>query len=249
LSATTRPFRALLRKLVLSPYLDLFGALLVLGVCIARDFHQTIFFQGEIQFGIPLRELTGYVVQGAYPLGILSTIGAILSLMATRLVGRQRNLGNMFGVVTTINSGLNDFLFGNGSAAITYPLTFLIQTFAVSRWAKGEQIRKRDKYFYIIVGVGLVLGFFLVFLGAKVFGGRMDIGFLSTVSLAFGLSLGANFSNALKYEETWLSWIIYNIVQLVKNSMLMNLANVVKYVFYLFNAVITLGDWKLNGDR
>lgn len=233
----------------MSPYLDLLGAVLVLGICIARDFHETVYVNGEIQFGVPIGDLMGYVFEGAYPLGILSTIGAILSLMATRLVGRQRNLGNVFGVVTTINSGLNDFLFGNGSAAITYPLTFFLQTFAVSRWAKGEKIRKRDKYYYLIVAVGLVLGFILVFLGAQLFGGRTEIGFLTVVSVTFGLSLGANFSNALKYEETWLSWIVYNIVQLIKNIMLANLANVVKYVFYLFNAGITLGDWKLNGDR
>ncbi len=249
MSLSKQPANPLLRKLVASPYLDLIGAVLVLGVCVVRDFHETIFFQNEIQFGVPFSELLSYIGRGAYPLGILSTIGAIFSLLATRLVGRQRNLGNIFGVVTTINSGWNDFLFGNGSAAITYPVTFFLHTFAVARWAQGERIRKRDRRYYYIVGVGLLLGFALVFLGAKIFGGRLDLGFLSVVSLTFGLSLGANFANALKYEETWLSWIVYNIVQLIKNLMLANLANVVKYIFYLFNAGITLGDWKLNGDR
>jgi hypothetical protein len=42
--------------------------------------------------------------------------------------------------------------------------------------------------------------------------------------------------------------MLYNIVQLAKNAMINNLANVVKYIFYMFNAVITWFDWRLNGD-
>ncbi len=237
-----------LRKLVQSTSLDLFGAILIFGVCYYRNFHGTIFYQGEIQFGIPFGELWGYVKNGAYPLGVLSTIGAIFSLLSTRLVGKQNNIGNYIGVVTTVNSGANDYLFGNASAIITYPLTFFITTFAVANWHKGEKIRKRDTRYYLIVFIGLVIGFMLVYLGAYLFGGRTDHAFLAVVSLTFGLSLGANFCNALKYEETWLSWIIYNIVQLTKAIMQINIANVVKYIFYLFNAFITLFDWKLNGD-
>ncbi len=244
--STSRP---ILRQLVQSKYLDLFGALLIFGVCYYRNFHQTIFFQGEIQFGIPFKELWIYVQQGAFPLGIFSTAGAVFSLLSTRLVGKQNNWGNFIGILTTINSGVIDFLFGNASAIITYPLTFFIVTFAFNKWKKGALIKKRDTNYYLIIGAGLIIGFALVYLGAYLFGGRTDNTFLVIVSLTFGLSLGANFCNALKYEETWLSWIIYNIVQLTKNTMQMNIANVVKYIFYLFNAFITLFDWKLNGDK
>ena len=241
--------RPILRQLVQSKYLDLFGALLVLGICYYRSFHETIYYQGDIQFGIPTNELLGYMRQGAFPLGILSTIGAVLSLLGTRLVGKQNNSGNLLNTFTAINSGVLDFLFGNASAAITYPLSFFINTFAFTNWKKGQKIRKIDRNYFIIVITGLVIGFALVFLGANLLGGRTDTTFLSVVSLTFGLSLGGNFCNALKYEESWLSWIIYNIVQLIKNTMLMNIANMVKYVFYLINAFITLFDWKLNGDK
>lgn len=241
--------RPILRQLVQSKYLDLFGALLIFGVCYHRNFHQTIFFQGEIQFGIAFKELWTFVQQGAFPLGIFSTAGAVFSLLSTRLVGKQNNWGNFIGILTTINSGVIDFLFGNASAIITYPLTFFIVTFAFTKWQKGELIRKRDTNYYLIIIAGLIIGFALVYLGAYLFGGRTDPTFLIIVSLTFGLSLGANFCNALKYEETWLSWIIYNIVQLTKNTMQMNIANIVKYIFYLFNAFITLFDWKLNGDK
>ena len=241
--------RPILRQLVQSKYLDLFGALLVLGVCYYRSFHETIFYQGSIQFGIPTTELWSYVQQGAFPLGLLSMLGAILSLLGTRLVGKQNNWGNLLNTFTAINSGVLDFLFGNASAVITYPLSFFINTFAFANWNKGQKIRKIDRNYFIIVIAGLLIGFALVFLGAHLFGGRTDTTFLTIVSITFGLSLGGNFCNALKYEESWLSWIIYNIVQLTKNTMQMNIANVVKYIFYLFNAFITLFDWKLNGDR
>jgi len=238
----------ILRNLVLSPYLDVFGALLILGVCISRNFHGTIYHHGEIKFGIPITELWEVVRQGAFPLGITSTIGAVFSMLATRFTGKQHNSGNVLGIATTVNSGLNDFLFGNRSALITYPVSFFLHSYAAVNWPKGEQVKKRDLRYYLLIIFGLILGFALVYLGAYLLGGKTGHSFLIVVSITFGLSVGANFANVFKYEETWLSWSIYNVVQLVKNTMLLNLANVVKYVFYLFNSAITLMDWKINGD-
>lgn len=239
----------ILRKLVYSNYVDLFGAALILGVCIWRNFHGTYYSGGEMEFGIPLSELTTKISQGSYPLGIMSTLGAVFSMLATRFTGKQKNSGNMIGIATTVNSGTNDFLFGNHSAIITYPITFISHSLAALNWHKGEKIKQRDSRYYLIVGIGMLVGFGLVYLGAYLFGGKTEHSFLIIVSITFGLSAGATFANIFKYEETWFSWSIYNVVQLIKNSMLMNLANVVKYIFYLFNAAITLFDWKLNGDK
>jgi len=119
---------------------------------------------------------------------------------------------------------------------------------AYKKWADGEKIKGRDKRYYFILVIAMIIAFALVHLGAYLFGGKTDTNFLLIVSLTFGLSLGATISNVFKYEDTWLSWSIYNVVQLVKNSMLMNMANVVKYVFYLFNAALTLIDWRYNGE-
>jgi nicotinamide mononucleotide transporter len=238
----------ILRRLVQSKYLDLIGASLIFFTCVVRDFLGTIYFQGEIQFGIPLSELVSYTTQGAYPLGVFSTFGAVFSLLSTRLVGKQNNWGNFIGVITTINSGLNDYLFGNHSAVLTYPITFFVSIFATYNWFKGERIRKVDLQYFLIIGLAMVIAYSLVYLGFYYFGGLDSTIFFHTVALTFGLSLGANAANSLKYEETWTSWIIYNTVQLVKNVIQMNVANVAKYVFYLFNAFITLFDWKLNGD-
>jgi len=238
-----------LRQLVHSTWLDVLGAILILGVCIFRDFHETVFYQGEIKFGIHISDLWSQMKNGAFPLGILSTLGAIFSLLSTRFISKQKNSGNMIGVATSINSGVIDFLFGNRSAAITYPVSFFLNSLSVFRWHNGEKIREKDKQYYLIFIFGIALGFALVYLGAYLFGGKSDHAFLIVVSITFGLSIGGNFANAFKYEETWLNWTIYNIVQLVKNIMLVNIANIVKYIFYLFNAIITLFDWKINGDN
>lgn len=236
------------RQIVQSTYIDWFGALLILGICIFRDFHGTIYYQGEIQFGIPFLELPNYMQKGAFPLGIFSIIGAIFSILSTRLVGKQNNWGNVIGIITTISSGAIDYMFGNHSAVITYPVTFAIHNFAFANWRKGAKIRQRDVWYYLIFGAGILLGFALVYLGAYLFGGRTDFYFLSLVAIIFGISIGANFCSALKYEETYGNWMIYNLVQLAKNFTQMNIANVVKYTFYLFNASATLVDWKFNGD-
>ncbi|MEM9884602.1 MAG: nicotinamide mononucleotide transporter family protein [Bacteroidota bacterium] len=237
-----------IRQIVQSSYVDILGALLIFGVSYARNFHGTIYYQGEIQFGIPFLELSSYLQKGAFPLGILSIVGAIFSVLSTRLVGKQNNWGNFIGILTTISSGATDYMFGNHSAIITYPVTFAIHNFAFVNWRKGAKIKKRDVWYYLIFAAGIAIGFVLVYLGAYLFGGRTDFYFLSLVAIIFGLSLSANFCSALKYEETYGNWMIYNIVQLAKNFTQMNLANVVKYTFYLFNAAVTLVDWKFNGD-
>ena len=239
----------IIRSLVLSKHLDILGALVVLITSVARNFQGTIFYEGKIHFGIPMSELTDYIFMGAYPLGILAIIGAIFSMLSARLVGKQNNTGNVIGIITTVNSGANDYLFGNHSSIITYPITFLVTSFATYNWHKGERIRKRDTRYYIIILSTLLIAYILVYIGFYLFGGLDSEVFFHTVAITFGLSLGANVCSSLKYEETWLSWVIYNAVQLVKNIIQMNIANVAKYIFYLFNAMITLVDWKWNGDK
>jgi len=241
--------KPILRKLVQSPYLDVLGALLIFGVCISRDFHGTTYQNGVIEFGTPISHLWSAMMSGAFPLGIVSIIGAVFSVLSTRLIGKQNNLGNIIGVFTTITSGSIDYMFGNHSAVITYPVTFFIMVFAVNKWKqRSSLIRNRDQNYYLILLGSMLLGFTLVYLGAYHFGGKTDHGFLIVVSIVFGLSLGGNICSALKYEETWFSWVLYNFVQLIKNVIQLNLANVVKYIFYLFNAIITLFDWKWNRD-
>ena len=237
------------KSIVGSTYLDVIGALLIFSICYFSNFHGTIYHEGELRFGVPFADLWSFVRMGAYPLGIFSTVGAVFSMLATRFVSKQNNTGNFIGIITTVNSGLNDFLFGNRSAIITYPLTFITHSVAFKRWADGEKIRPRDKYYYAIISIAALIATSLVFLGAYLFGGKTNMSFLIVVAISFSISLGATISNAFKYQETWVNWIIYNLIQIIKNAMIFNIANLVKYAFYIVNASLTLVDWKYNGDR
>jgi len=241
--------RNTLRQIVHSKYVDLFGVILVLAICIYRDFHETIYFNGAIQFGIPFSELYTNVKQGAFPIGLLSTFGAVVSLLAARMIVRQENLGNLIGVFTTINSGVIDYLFGNRSAIITYPLTFIIAIIATKKWHEGERVKKADARYYLLIAGAFMVSYALVFLGFYWFGTTIDSAiFKHTVAIIFGISLVGNVSTVFKYEQTFLTWSFYNLAQIIKNSIQGNLANVVKYVFYIINAILTFFDWKLNGD-
>lgn len=239
----------LLRKIAHSKYIDIVGVILVLSICIYKGFHETIYYQGGIQFGVPLRGFGSYVSQGAFPIGLLATIGAVISLLAARMIVKQKNLGNLIGVFTTINSGVIDYLFGNHSAIITYPLTFIIAILATKKWHEGERIKKMDNRYWLLVLAAFITSYSLVYLGFYLFGTTIENAiFKHTVAIIFGISLVGNISTAFKYEQTFLTWSFYNIAQVIKNTIQGNIANIVKYIFYLFNAILAYFDWKINGD-
>jgi nicotinamide mononucleotide transporter len=227
--------------------MDIFGVLLILGVCYWRNFQETVYKQGKILFntGDQFSEL---ISQGGFPLGYFSMGAAVLSVLSGRFTAKQNNLGNIFGIIIAVTSGTLDYLFGNHSAIITYPITFLVASFATYKWSTGIKIRKIDTQYYLILVGALILAFMLVHLGFYLFKGREGVVFRNSVALIFGLSLAGNISNAFKYRETWFNWMAYNILQLVKNTIQMNFANVVKYIFYMISAVITYFDWRWNGD-
>lgn len=239
----------LLRKIAHSKYIDIVGVILVLSICIYKGFHETIYYQGGIQFGVPLRGFGSYISKGAFPIGLLATIGAVFSLLAARMIVKQRNLGNFIGIFTTVNSGVIDYLFGNHSAIITYPLTFIIAISATKKWYEGERIKKIDNRYWLLVLAAFITSYSLVYLGFYLFGTTIENGiFKHTVAIIFGISLVGNISTAFKYEQTFLTWSFYNIAQVIKNTIQGNIANIVKYVFYLFNAILAFFDWKINGD-
>ena len=245
-----------LRKLVHSKYLDLFAVAIILAVSLSLRYHETFYFQGKPQFNVPLAEWKSLMQQGAFPLGIFSTIVACFSMLSTRFVGKQSNLGNVIGIITALSVGLIEFLLGNKSAVITYPITFFITIFATYKWSKGERIKPKDTLYYIISAVGLFLGYALVFLGYYLFdqnygwySDTRSILLFHSIAITFGLSLAANTASALKYQETWISWFVYNVIQFVKKFLLMDWATLGKYLFYIFNSIVTFFDWKLNKDK
>lgn len=238
-----------LRRIVHSKYIDLLGVVLVLGVCIYRNFHETIYYQGNLQFGIPFSQLIDYVWQGAFPIGLLSILGAIVSLLGTRFLVRQNNLGNFIWIFTTINSGVIDYLFGNHSAVITYPLTFGLALLSTKKWHEGERIKDADMRYWILFFLSFIVSYTLVYLGFYLFGTTIESPiFKHTIAIIFGISIVGNVGVVFKYKQSFLVWTFYNLIQITKNLIQGNLANVVKFIYYLGNAIITYFDWSINGD-
>lgn len=94
-----------LQKFTESVTLDVLGVVIVVSASIAMGYHLT-------------------VIDGI-PIGILSTVGAAFSMMATRLVTKRNNWGNLIGVLTTVNTTIVDYYLGNQAALLTYPVSFL----------------------------------------------------------------------------------------------------------------------------
>ncbi len=239
--------KALIHFYVHSNLMDIFGVLLILAICLWRRFHETVYLDGEVLVNTG-GQYSQLIAGGGFPLGYYAMCAAVLSVLSGRFTAKQNNFGNILGIVIAVTSGVLDYLFGNHSAVITYPITFAAASFATYKWSTGIKIRQIDRQYYLILGSALLLAFGLVHLGFYLFGGKPGFVFRNSVALIFGLSLAGNVSNAFKYQETWFNWMAYNVLQLIKNTLQLNFANVIKYIFYMVSAVITYFDWKLNGD-
>lgn len=180
------------------------------------------------------------------PFGLISAISSSMSLMSTRLVGKNKNTGNILGVITTVISGIIDYLLGNVGAIITYPVTFVLNFLSVRKWSEyGTRVNKRKsaKFIAVIISLAFILGFGLNGLAYQLFGGQFNSLFY-IVSFIFSLSQIANILNIFKVTDVWWFWSIYNVAQLAKGIMQGNFANVGKYIYYIINAMVAIPSWK-----
>ncbi|MQQ65797.1 hypothetical protein GEZ74_05695 [Streptococcus mitis] len=180
------------------------------------------------------------------PFGLISVTNVGISMLSTRFTGKLSKWGNYFGIVNTILSGTIDYILGNKAAIITYPVTFLIYTFAIKKWEASQEGRpnqmsqKQLKLAAIIISIiAFLFAFVTNYIG---YGGKMNL-LAYVTTIAFALSLIANALNALKLTTQWGFWLIYNFVQLTKAAIQGNFANIGKYIFYIINAIGALFVW------
>ncbi|VNI25700.1 Nicotinamide mononucleotide transporter [Streptococcus pneumoniae] len=180
------------------------------------------------------------------PFGLISVTNVGISMLSTRFTGKLSKWGNYFGIVNTILSGAIDYILGNKAAIITYPVTFLIYTFAIKKWEASQEGRpnqmsqKQAKLAAIIISIiAFLFAFVTNYIG---YGGKMNL-LAYVTTIAFALSLIANALNALKLTTQWGFWLIYNFVQLTKAGIQGNFANIGKYIFYILNAIGALFVW------
>ena len=219
-----------------SKWFDLFGVTLVVGIAIAS--------------GYLTSRLDKFVDWGPWtalvPFGLISVTNVGISMLSTRFTGKLSKWGNYFGIVNTILSGAIDYILGNKAAIITYPVTFLIYTFAIKKWEASQEGRpnqmnqKQLKLAAIIISIiAFLFAFVTNYIG---YGGKMNL-LAYVTTIAFALSLIANAFNALKLTTQWGFWLIYNFVQLTKAGIQGNFANIGKYIFYILNAIGALFVW------
>ncbi|HET5302558.1 TPA: nicotinamide mononucleotide transporter [Streptococcus pneumoniae] len=180
------------------------------------------------------------------PFGLISVTNVGISMLSTRFTGKLSKWGNYFGIVNTLLFGAIDYILGNKAAIITYPVTFLIYTFAIKKWETSQEGRpnqmsqKQVKLAAIIISIiAFLFAFVTNYIGYE---GKMDL-LAYVTTIAFALSLIANALNALKLTTQWGFWLIYNFVQLTKAGIQGNFANIGKYIFYILNAIGALFVW------
>ena len=225
-----------LKNFLESTFLDVLGVALVIGVSIALGFHNT-------------------VVNGL-PIGWFSTVGAGVSMMVTRLVTKRNNIGNLIGLLTAVNSAVVDYYLGNEAAILTYPISFLGAGVSYLYWKRRPNRipRKIDSIFFYNIGIALVLAIGLNYIGFTDFlsepiGDKMSK-FLVTSAIT-GITYSGILNTPRMYADTWASWQIYNVLKLYQNILFGNVAYILKYCFYLFNAALAWFVWhwiRRNGE-
>lgn len=217
-------------------WFDLFGVALVVGIAIASGY-----LNSRLDKFVDWGPWTALV-----PFGLISVTNVGISMLSTRFTGKLSKWGNYFSIVNTILSGAIDYILGNKAAIITYPVTFLIYTFAIKKWEASQEGRpnqmsqKQVKLAAIIISIiAFLFAFVTNYIGYE---GKMNL-LAYVTTIAFALSLIANALNALKLTTQWGFWLIYNFVQLTKAGIQGNFANIGKYIFYILNAIGALFVW------
>lgn len=167
-------------------------------------------------------------------------------MLSTRFTGKLSRWGNYLGILNTVLSGAIDYILGNKAAIITYPVTFLIYTFAIKKWQESQEGKPNTRsktQTKLIATIATITAFTFAYITNYIgYGGNMNpLAYVTTI--AFALSLIANVFNALKLTTQWGFWLVYNIVQLIKAGIQGNFANVGKYIFYIINSIGALFVW------
>ncbi len=219
-----------LKELTESTWMDVLGVVTVVAASVALGFHKT--------------EVAGL------PIGILSTVGAAVSMMGTRWATKRKNWGNAVGVVTSVNSAVVDYFLGNKAAFLTYPVSLLGNGLSFLVWSRrGDRIpRTLDRAYFAVAAGAFALAFGLNYLGFTAFLSQpiadADVSKFWVTALITGLTFSGTLNMPRMYADTWVFWLVYNSLKLYQNILFGNVAFVAKYVFYLINAVLAWRVWR-----
>ncbi len=219
-----------------STYLDIIGLVVVIAASISLGYHKT-----EFNFSFSGKE---YV----FMLGYISILNTGLSMIGNRLVTKKNNIGNLITTCNTLLSGSIDYMLGNIGAILTYPVS-IIGNFVVFRaWKKSRVLRNIDSIFYRNIILGILFSLILNYIAFTYLSeNTIDWKLFFSISIPAGITFGGTFNTARMYPDNWFLWQFYNLTKLIQSVLLMNIANVAKYSFYMVNAVLGYITW--NDDR
>jgi len=225
-----------LKQFAKSKTFDFLGVMLVVGIAIASGY-----LNARLDKFVDWGPWTALV-----PFGLISVTNVGISMLSTRFTGKLSKWGNYLGILNTVLSGAIDYILGNKAAIITYPVTFLIYTFAIKKWQESQEGKPNTRsktQTKLIATIATITAFTFAYITNYIgYGGNMNpLAYVTTI--AFALSLIANVFNALKLTTQWGFWLVYNIVQLIKAGIQGNFANVGKYIFYIINSIGALFVW------
>lgn len=225
-----------LKQFAKSKIFDFLGVMLVVSIAIASGY-----LNSRLDKFVDWGPWTALV-----PFGLISVTNVGISMLSTRFTGKLSRWGNYLGILNTVLSGAIDYILGNKAAIITYPVTFLIYTFAIKKWQESQEGKPNTRsktQTKLIATIATIAAFAFAYITNYIgYGGNMNpLAYVTTI--AFALSLVANVFNALKLTTQWGFWLVYNIVQLIKAGIQGNFANVGKYIFYIINSIGALFVW------
>lgn len=231
-----------------APWMDLIGLLLVMGVAYSAGYaNETLGQVAKWSIALGIASL---------PFGWISIGNTGLSIMSTRLTGRMKYLGNVVGIINVVLSGTIDYILGNKAAIISYPVTFLIYIAALIVWKKYENAHKADLAAKPLTGkkrtiiMSAIFSFSFIFSFVINYIGFQNLSLLFWLTwIVFALSLIANILNAMKLSLQNNYWIMYNIVQLIKNAVQLNFANVGKYIYYIISMIAAYFYWNARNPQ
>ncbi|MBP6000679.1 MAG: nicotinamide mononucleotide transporter [Flavobacterium sp.] len=225
-----------IKKITNSTYLDFIGLAIVLAASLTLGYHNT-----EIDFTF---QGTKYV----FFLGYVSIVNTGFSMIGNRLVTKKNNFGNLITTCNTFLSGSIDYLLGNAGAILTYPVSFIGNYLVFKAWKKSQILRSIDFIFYRNILLGFFFSILLNYIAFKYIAQTpIDWKLFFAIAIPAGITFGGTFNTARMYPDNWFLWQFYNLTKIIQNILLMNVANVAKYAFYFFNAIMGYITW--NDDK
>jgi Nicotinamide mononucleotide transporter len=222
-----------IKSITNSTYLDIIGLIIVVTASFVLEYHKTVF-----SFTFQQQHYVFY-------LGYLSILNTSFSMMGNRLVTKKNNIGNFITTCNTFLSGSIDYLLGNAGAILTYPVSFIGNYLVFKAWKKSKILRSIDVIFYRNIVLGFFFSFVLNYIAFRYLSEQpIDWTLFFAITIPAGLTFGGTFNTARMYPDNWFMWQFYNLTKAIQNLMLMNIANVAKYTFYFFNAILGYITWR-----